>query len=136
MFPVSMFESVAAPAIRFVLDAPGLLAQAQQEAAPNPISMLGPLAPLLLLGVAFYFMIYLPQSRERKALEQKLSDIKKNDQVVTSGGIVATVVQASADSKYVTVRIDDNNNTKIKILRSAIVHVGAAEEDEDKPKKE
>lgn len=135
MVPVSTLEFLANCDIGFALGAIGLFAQAPAEAA-NPLSMLGPLAPVLLLGIAFYFMIYLPQSRERKALEDKLSSMKKNDEVITSGGIVATVVQASTDSKYVTVRIDDNNNTKIKILRSAIVHVGAAEEEEDKAKKE
>jgi preprotein translocase subunit YajC len=50
--------------------------------------------------------------------------------VVTIGGIYGTVVAAQADSKFVTLRVDDSTGTKLKILRSAIQQVGAADEAE------
>lgn len=112
-----------------------LVAQAAAGGAEgfNPLQFL----PFVLVAVAFYFMVLLPQQRERKSLETKLKEIKKNDVVLTSGGVLATVVQAGSESKYLTVRIDDNNGTKMTILRSAIVHVGDPEKDETKePKKD
>jgi preprotein translocase subunit YajC len=69
-----------------------------------------------------------PEQKKRKEMAVRLASIKKNDHVVTIGGIYGTVVAAQADSKFVTVRVDDSTGTKLKILRSAISQVGAADE--------
>jgi preprotein translocase subunit YajC len=100
---------------------------AQQDKGPTS-SMWFQLWPFLIIGVLFYFMLIAPERRKRKEMEQLLSNIKKNDQVVTIGGICGTVVNASPGSAVVTLRVDDGNNTKIKVLRSAISRVGAPDE--------
>jgi len=84
--------------------------------------------PLLLTMVLMYFLLMRPEQKKRKDMERLLANIKKNDHVVTVGGICGTVVAASPDSKVVTVRIDDSNGTKVRVLRSAISQVGSPEE--------
>src|SRR5262245_50795117 len=42
---------------------------------------------------------------ERKAMEQLIANVKKNDHVETIGGICGTVVNAAAGSKFVTIRV-------------------------------
>jgi preprotein translocase subunit YajC len=62
-------------------------------------------------------------------MEKQLAGIKKNDHVVTVGGIYGTVVATTTDSRFVTIRVDDSNGTKLKVLRSAISQIGAADDD-------
>lgn len=84
--------------------------------------------PLLATMALMYFLLMRPEQKKRKEMEQLLSGLKKNDHVVTVGGICGTVVASSADSKVVTLRIDDSNGTKVRVLRSAISQVGSVEE--------
>jgi len=84
--------------------------------------------PLLLTMVLMYFLLMRPEQKKRKDMERLLANIKKNDHVVTVGGLCGTVVAAAPDSKVVTVRIDDSNGTKVRVLRSAISQIGSPEE--------
>ena len=119
------------------LESVWLLAQepAKKAAAENAdpwgslFSLSSPLLPMLAIGIVFYLMMMRPEQKKRKEMEQLLANIKKNDQVVTIGGICGTVVNASPGSAVVTLRVDDGNNTKIKVLRSAISRVGSPEEE-------
>jgi preprotein translocase subunit YajC len=92
------------------------------------------LVSFLAIGILFYFMLVQPDRRKRKETEQKLANIKKNDHVITIGGICGTVVNASPDSTFVTIRVDDGNNTRLKVLRSAISHVGLPDETAEESK--
>ncbi len=98
-------------------------AAASGGAAVAPGDFLSPfLLPAGLLFL-FYFIVIAPE-RKRKSAEAKLmSAIKKNDRVVTIGGIHAVVAAISPDSDVVTLRIDENANTRIKVNRSAIARV-------------
>lgn len=51
------------------------------------------------------------------------SELKKNDRIITIGGIHATVTNVSSGSDEVTVKIDEATNTKIRITRTAIQKV-------------
>jgi preprotein translocase subunit YajC len=53
------------------------------------------------------------------------SGLKKNDRVVTIGGILGTVTMVQQGSDEVTIKVDENNNTKLRIKRSAIDRVVA-----------
>jgi len=107
-----------------------LLAQGGGAAAGGGLdsfftSMAIPLGVTLLL---MYLLLMRPEQKKRKEMEKQLSAIKKNDHIVTIGGIYGTVVNASPGSRMVTIRVDDSTGTKIKILRSAISQVGAVDE--------
>lgn len=113
----------------------GLLAQAAGTPAPGGGGFLDALTgsmmvPLVLTMVLMYFLLMRPEQKKRKDMERLIAGVKKNDHVMTIGGICGTVVQSTADSKFVILRVDDSTGTKLKVLRSAISHIGGAEEAE------
>ncbi len=82
-----------------------------------------PLTPLVGLFFLFYFIFILPEKRRKAQEASMMSALKKNDRVVTIGGIHGTIVAAPAEGGVVTIRIDENSNTRIKVNRSAIAKV-------------
>jgi preprotein translocase subunit YajC len=74
------------------------------------------LVPMLLIFGIFYLLLILPMRKRQRALQQLLSNLKKGDRVVTSGGIYGEVVALNGTS--VVVKIADN--VKVKMARSAI----------------
>ncbi|QDU30772.1 preprotein translocase subunit YajC [Anatilimnocola aggregata] len=78
--------------------------------------------PIMAMLLLMYFMLLRPEQKKRKEAEQTLNSLKKNDHVVTIGGICGTVVNISPGSATITIRVDDN--TRLKILRSAVARVG------------
>lgn len=64
-------------------------------------SILGALAPFLLIFGVFYFLIIVPQRRRQKALQEMIATLKPGDKVITSGGIYATVKQVKEKSLLV-----------------------------------
>ncbi|MHC4877164.1 MAG: preprotein translocase subunit YajC [Planctomycetota bacterium] len=85
--------------------------------------------PLMLMAVVFYFLILRPQAKERKKHDQMVSELKKNDRVITAGGIIGTVANVSPDSNEITVKVDDN--IRIRVLKSHI-NVAPAESRDSK----
>jgi len=84
--------------------------------AVNPLIELAPM--LMMFAVLFYFIVMRPQQREKKKREELLGQLKKNDKVLTVGGIIGTVADLSNDGLRVTLRVDDG--TRIKFTRSSI----------------
>lgn len=72
-------------------------------------------APLMILMVFMLFRAPQKQKQQRKKLEQSL---EKNDKVLTIGGIIGTIVDLKDDE--ITLKVDESNNTKLKLRRSAI----------------
>ena len=70
---------------------------------PGPLVQLFPL--VLIFGVMYFLMIR-PQMKQQKELAQMQSKLKKNDEVVTSGGLHGTVVNLK--DSVVTLRLDEN----------------------------
>ena len=117
-----------------------LFAQAEDAAPAANAPEMSPIQRILfhplVLPVGLFLLFYLTfiaPERRRKADEAKLmSSLKKNDRVVTIGGIHGTVVAVSPESKVVTLKIDESGNTRIKVNRTAIASVLAqAEENKD-----
>ncbi|TWU12820.1 preprotein translocase subunit YajC [Symmachiella macrocystis] len=102
-------------------DAPA--ADAEQQ---NPYWWL----PLVAIGVLFYFMMIRPQKREQSKRQSLLDSLKKNDKVVTIGGIIGTIAAISPDSDEVTVKVDEN--TRMRFRRSSIQQVVTAETEAEK----
>ncbi len=73
-------------------------------------------------GLAIFMVVQMlfgrTESKERTRREKMIANLKKNDPVVTIGGILGQVVSVSEDKKEVTVRVDDN--TRIKFQAGAI----------------
>lgn len=88
-----------------------------------------------IAGLVLMYMMMASKPRQADAQKAKeyLANLKKNDRVITAGGIYGVVVQASSDSEYVTIRIDESNNTRIKLLKTSIAKV-VTDETSDKDK--
>jgi preprotein translocase subunit YajC len=84
--------------------------------------------PLMAMLLLMYFMLLRPERQKRKEVEQTLANLKKNDHIVTIGGICGTVVNISPGSTYITIKVDESSNTRLKILRSAVARVGDTDE--------
>jgi preprotein translocase subunit YajC len=92
--------------------------------ASNPtIAMLLQLGYFLPIFLIIYLLIIHPQRKRQKELEKMLSQVKKGDRVLTTGGIIGTVV--GVDGNKAVLRIGDD--TKVEFTKSAIVQVITAE---------
>ena len=86
------------------------------EQTINPIMALIPYA---LIFAVFYFLVIKPQKEKQKNQQQMLNDLKKNDEIVTSGGIHGTIVILKEST--IIVRIDDS--VKVEVDRGAVLRV-------------
>lgn len=93
-------------------------APAAEDAPPPGNAFIQMVIPMVLIGFVWYFILLRPNLQERKKAQALRDSVKKNDKVITIGGIIGTVTNISSDGQEVTLRVDDN--TKIKMLRSSI----------------
>jgi preprotein translocase subunit YajC len=85
---------------------------------PSLFEQLYTLAPILIIGVVAYLLMFRPMQREKKQREALLSQIKKNDEVLLTSGIYGTVIGVAEDKDEITVKIADN--TRVRVVKSAI----------------
>jgi preprotein translocase subunit YajC len=93
-----------------------------QTAAPSSLLQLLPL--VLLFGV-FYVLLFMPMQRQRKQTAKMLAGLQNGQVVVTSGGIVGTIVSIDTDDTLV-LRVKPDN-VKVQVARSAITSVVSGE---------
>lgn len=84
----------------------------------------GFLIPLVLMFGIMYLLVIMPQQRQRKKMQQMLSELKNGDKVVTNGGIYGVI--NGIDGETVILKIADQ--VKIRIARAAIAQVEASED--------
>ncbi len=84
-----------------------------QKATGSPLVSL---MPIVIIFVIFYFLLIRPQKKSQEEHRRMVSELKKNDEVITSGGIHGTIVNVKENS--VVLRIDDN--VKIEVQKNAI----------------
>src|SRR6266567_2031365 len=89
------------------------LFQASSAPASSPLSFL----PIVLIFAIFYFLLFLPMQRQKKQTAQMLTELQNGDNVVTSGGIVGTIVALDNDTLVLRVKPD---NLKIQFSRSSV----------------
>ncbi|GBF10041.1 preprotein translocase subunit YajC [Tepidibacillus infernus] len=100
---------------------------AQETAAQG--SLLATILPLILMFVIFYFLLIRPQQKRTKQRNVMLSNLKKNDKVITIGGLYGTIIDLTDDK--VTLRV--NESTKLTFDRNAIN--GVVEDNKEENKK-
>jgi preprotein translocase subunit YajC len=79
--------------------------------------LLAPIVPL------FYFLFIRPQQQAENKRRSMLDTLKKNDKVLTTGGIYATVVSIDATHDKVILRVDDERGVKLAFTRASIARV-------------
>jgi preprotein translocase subunit YajC len=92
--------------------------------------MENPLFPIAGVILIFYLTLIVPERRRKAEEAKRLAAIKKNDRVVTSGGLHGTIVSAPSDSDVVTVKLDESGTLRVKVSRWALSVV-----EEKKPEK-
>ena len=78
-------------------------------------SGIGQFIPLILIFVIFYFFLIRPQQKKAKEHKQMTADLKRGDQIITSGGIIGTVERVMDNDRAEVIVGDD---TKVEIIRS------------------
>jgi preprotein translocase subunit YajC len=81
---------------------------------------------LILMLVVFYAIMLSGSRKEKRRRAEMLSAVKKNDRVMTIGGIIGSVV--SINDTEVTLKVDESANVKITVIRSAIQRVLSEDE--------
>ena len=88
---------------------------AQQSPGASGLSSM--LIPMILVFGVMYFLVMRPQMKKQKETQKMLSELKKGDDVVTTGGIIGRISGMKEDE--VTLQIQEG--VRVRILRSAIV---------------
>ena len=81
--------------------------------------LLANMLPLFLIFGIFYFILIRPQQKQQKEFKHMLENLKKNDQIVTTGGIYGTIVNIK--EKTFIIRVDEN--ARLEIDKSAVARV-------------
>src|SRR5262245_42827178 len=92
-----------------------LVAQAPAADPPPGSGILSILPGIIIVVALFWMMIVRPEKRKQQAQKDLLDGLKKNDRVVTIGGIYGVVMDVDRPGDKVTLKIDESNNTKIKV---------------------
>ena len=82
---------------------------------PSPVFV----QPLIFLaiGLIFYFIVFLPNRKRQKALQDMLNNLKNGDKVITSGGVFGVIAGIKDDRVHLKVA----DQVKIEVSKSAIV---------------
>ncbi len=102
------------------------VAQANPANAAEPVN--GPalgsfLVPIVAAIVLYYFLIIRPERRKQSSHRAQIDSLKKNDRVVTIGGLYGVVMSVQRDADEVTLKVDEATNTKIRVTFGAIARV-------------
>ena len=89
-----------------------LAAGASGSATPGWVQFL----PIIGMIVIFWFLIFRPQMKKQKEHAAKIAGVKKNDSVVTAGGVIGKVVKV--DDDYVDLEVAQG--VRIKVVKSTL----------------
>ena len=87
--------------------------------APGGFDMIS-LMPLVLIFVVFYFLLIRPQQKKMKAHREMIAALKRGDKVLTSGGIMGTIVKVEEDG---TLLVEIAKDVRVRIARGTISDV-------------
>ena len=90
-----------------------------QAGAAQPNTLLSLLPMILIFGI-FYFLLFLPMQRQKKAQKQMLAALQAGQTVQTSGGLIGTIVSLDDDTLVLRIKPD---NVRIQVARSAVAGV-------------
>jgi len=105
-------EGTATTAVASDSNAPVPTTQTQRPSGISPMILIG------LMFVIMYFLLFRGPRKKQQQHKQMVQSLQKNDRVRTIGGIIGTVVDIKDDE--ITLKVDESNNTKIKVASSAI----------------
>ena len=99
----------------FISDALAAAGTAQAGQSESAFS----LVMIIAIFALFYFMLIRPQNKRAKAQREMIGALKKGDEIVTSGGMVAKIV--SLDEQFIKVSLAEN--VEITLQRAAVMTI-------------
>lgn len=92
------------------------------------------LLPFVLIFVVFYFFLIRPQQKRAKEHREMVSQLRRGDKVITSGGLVGTVTKSVDDQE--TVEVEIAKDVKVNIMRTMIADKRSKDEKKNAAKAE
>ncbi len=89
-------------------------------AASGGAAVFAQFLPIVLIFVIFYFLLIRPQQQKMKQHRAMVEALRRGDQIVTSGGIVAKVSKVQEDGM---VEVEIADGVKVKVIKSTITQV-------------
>jgi preprotein translocase subunit YajC len=80
------------------------------------------LVPILLMFVIFYVLLLRPQQQRQKQLREMVSNLRRGDIVVTSGGIIGKVTKVRDDNE---IEVEIADNTRVRVIKGTVAEVRA-----------
>jgi preprotein translocase subunit YajC len=93
-------------------------AYAQSVGGGNDLIM--SILPFVLMFIIFYFLLIRPQRKAAAERQEMLKNIRRNDTIITGGGMIAKVVKVIDDNE---VEVEIAKDVKVKLLRAMIADV-------------
>ena len=97
----------------------------QAAPASGTDSFIKGILPIVLMVAIFYFLVFMPMRRQQKNQKDMIKSLENGQTVLTSGGIIGTIVVVNDDTLILRVKPD---NLKIQVARSAITSLVGADE--------
>ena len=104
----------------------------QQSASGSSTNVLANFLPLIAIVAIFYFLVFMPMQRQKKQQAEMLAGLQAGTDVVTTGGIIGTIVSISNDTLILRVKPD---NIKLQVSRAAISSLVGSEKSSSEDKK-
>lgn len=87
----------------------------------------GNIASMLFMMLAIFGIFYLlfirPQRKEQNTRQMMLDNLKKNDRIVTVGGILGVVTNVDRDRREVTLKVDESSGVKLRMTLNSVARV-------------
>jgi len=84
------------------------------QAASNPVASF---LPLIAIVAIFYFLVFMPMQKQKKAQAQMLANLQAGAEILTTGGIIGTIVSIAGDMLILRVKPD---NIKLQVSRASV----------------
>ncbi len=96
---------------------------ANSKPPAGPLELLITYFPMILIVVAAWFLLYRPERERMRKQRELLSNVKKNDRVITASGIVGTVSSVDREQDRVVLKVDESSNAKITFTLASVNRV-------------
>jgi preprotein translocase subunit YajC len=83
-------------------------------------SALTAIAPLFIIMIIFYVLLFVPQQRRQKKIQQMQNELKAGDKVITSSGIYGTIVGVENDAVQLRIAETTGGQVRVRISRASI----------------
>ena len=100
-----------------------------EVAEPSVAGGLLGMLPMILILVFFgYFMLYRPQKKQERAVNEMRNSLRVGDEIATTGGILGKIIQIKED--FIVIETG-NNKTKMKLAKWGVRSIESREDEDD-----